>query len=203
MFLILGPALNLLAGFFWESDRQGVTAGTLIVLSTGLWLIGLLGLYDRLRPLAPRFVAVAVPLAVFATVGGLAFGFQSIYEGMFDVSHAEAVEQLNHYPFTANSLYWLAGPMFPLTLFLLGAMLLKLRAAPLPVSVLIMLGALAFPLSRITREPTIAHVADVLLLLPFLYLAVRSRLPGRPATEVSESDGRRRGLPLLRRPAPK
>jgi len=202
MFLILGPALNLLAGFFWEDDRQGVTAGTLIVLSTGLWLIGLLGLYDRLRPLAPRFVALAVPLAVFATVGGLAFGFQSIYEGMFDVSHAESIEQLNRYPLTAMSLYWLAGPLFPLTLFLLGVTLARLRAAPLPVSALIMLGAVAFPLSRITREPGIAHVADVLLLLPFLYLAVRSRF-AEPATAQSEPDGGRRGLPRLRRSATK
>ncbi|MFD1321269.1 hypothetical protein [Micromonospora sonneratiae] len=182
----MGPAINLLAGFFWEDDSQGIVAGTLIVLSSGLWLIGLIGLYDRLKVNAPRYVAVALPVAVFATVGGLAFGFQGIYEGLFDVSHAEAIVQLNQHPLTAVSLYWIPGPLFPATLFALGFMVARLRHAPRTVGVLIMLGALAFPLSRITREPLIAHVADVLLLLPFLYLGVRSSWPRRAIRRSEE-----------------
>ncbi|MBF9127542.1 hypothetical protein I0C86_00805 [Plantactinospora sp. S1510] len=175
MFLILGPVLNLIAGFFWEPDRQGVTAGTLVALSCACWLVGLIGLYDRLRNVAPRYVAVAMPVTVFATVGGVAFGVQSIHEGLFDASHATAVELLNAYPFAAYTLYWIGGPLFPLVLFGLGLMLARLRAAPLPVAVLLCLGAIAFPLSRITREASIAHLADLLLLLPFLYLGLRSR----------------------------
>ncbi|MFC6021680.1 hypothetical protein ACFP2T_36640 [Plantactinospora solaniradicis] len=177
MFLILGPVLNLIAGFFWESDRQGVTAGTLVALSCACWLVGLIGLYDRLRNIAPRYVAVALPATVFATVGGVAFGVQSIHEGLFDASHATTIELLNAYPFAAWTLYWIGGPLFPLVLFGLGLALARLRAAPLPVGVLLCLGAIAFPLSRITREASIAHVADLLLLLPFLYLGLRE-LPG-------------------------
>ncbi|MFG3423730.1 hypothetical protein [Micromonospora sp. NPDC047730] len=172
MFLILGATLNLLASFFWEPDSQGVTAGTLVALSCFCWLVGLIGLYDRLRATAPRYVAVALPVTVFAVVGGVAFGVQSIHEGLVDVSHARTVELLNQYPF-ATTLFWIAGPLFPLTLFALGLVLCRTRTAPLPVGVLLCLGAIAFPLSRITREVSIAHVADVLLLLPFLYLGAR------------------------------
>jgi hypothetical protein len=193
MFLILGPVLNLLAGFFWEDGRQGITAGTLVVLSTGCWLIGLIKLYERLRDTVPRFVAIALPVAVFGAVGGIAFGIQSIHEGLFDVSHATAIERLNEHPFAAN-LYWIAGPLFPLTLFALGLVLAKVRAAPVAIGLLISLGAIAFPLSRITRDASIAHLADVLLLLPFLYLGVRGLFgvpaPRRATTRVgSGADG--------------
>ncbi|MEE6263479.1 hypothetical protein [Plantactinospora sonchi] len=189
MFLILGPTLNLLATFFWESDSQGSTAGTLSALSVACWLIGLLGLYDRLRATAPRYVAVAVPLTVFATLGGISFGVQSVHEALFDVSHARAVELLDQHQFAATTLFWTAGPLFPLVLFALGAVLARLRAAPLPVAALLCLGALAFPLSRITREASIAHVADLLLLLPFLYLGVRAlRERARPTSPAVDGD---------------
>ncbi|WP_422773818.1 hypothetical protein ACN28C_13530 [Plantactinospora sp. WMMC1484] len=187
MFLILGPVLNAVASFFWQPDTQGVTAGTLTALSCACWLIGLLALYDQLRAEAPRYVAVALPLTVFATVGGVAFGVQSIHEVLFDASHADTIALLDQHPFAAWALYWVAGPLFPLVLFLLGVALLRLRATPLPVGVLLCLGALAFPLSRISREAAVAHVADLLLLLPFLYLGVRAlrgRSGSRPAGAV-------------------
>ncbi|WP_199853798.1 hypothetical protein [Plantactinospora sp. BB1] len=192
MFLLLGPLLNFVSGFFWEPDSQGITGGTLAALACACWLVGLIGLYDRLRAAAPRYVAVAMPLTVFAAVGGVAFGVQSIHEGLFDASHASTIELLDQHPLAAWSLYWIAGPLFPLALFALGVALLKLRAAPVPVGVLLCLGALAFPLSRITREPMIAHVADLLLLLPFLYLGVRA-LTGADRPERS-SPASRAGL---------
>lgn len=189
MFLILGPTLNLLATLFWESESQGVTAGTLVGLSCACWLVGLIGLYDRLRATAPRYVAVALPVTVFATVGGVAFGVQSIHEGIFEVSHAHTIELLNQYPF-ATTLFWIAGPLFPLTLFALGVALCWTRTAPLPVGVLLCLGAVAFPLSRITREVSIALVADVLLVLPFLYLGARELgLWGRSTGSAPSRDG--------------
>jgi hypothetical protein len=183
MFLILGPALNFAAGFFWLSDSQGATSGTLSALGVSCWLIGLIALYGQLRPRAPRYVDAVLPLTVFGATGGLAFSVQSIHEEMFGISHAAAVERLNEFPLAANALYWICGPLFPLALVALGVLLLRLRAAPVAIGVLVVLGGLAFPLSRITREVSIAHVADLLLLLPFLYLGIRSLRPAprRPA----------------------
>jgi hypothetical protein len=181
MFLILGPALNLLAGFFWQNDTQGVTAGTIIVVSTGCWLVGLIELFERLRPAAARYVAVALPAAVFGAVGGVAYGVQSIHEGLFAVSHADAVQRLGAHPLAGFAVYWTCGPLFPISLFVLGLVLAKTRAAPLPVGILLSLGAVAFPLSRVTRDASIAHLADLLLLLPFLYLGLRSMSHSREA----------------------
>ena len=186
MFLILGPVLNLVATLFWEPDTQGATAGTLIGLSSACWLIGLIGIFDRLHASAPRYVAVALPVAVFATVGGVSFGVQAIHETLFSATHAHTVELLNEYPFAATTLFWTAGPLFPATFFALGLVLAWRRAAPLPVGILLCLGALAFPLSRITREASIALVADVLLVLPFLYLGIRGL---RPASRPGAAGG--------------
>ena len=171
--LVLGPALNLVAGFFWLSDSQGVTGGVLTALGITCWLIGLIALCEQLRPRAARFVAVLLPLTVFGATGGLAFSIQAIYEEMFAVSHAAAVERLNDFPLAADTLYWVCGPLFPVALVGFGVLLLRLRAAPVTVGALVVLGGLAFPLSRITREPAIAHAVDLLLLLPFLYLGIR------------------------------
>jgi hypothetical protein len=174
MFIILGPALNFLAGFFWRGDgSQGVTGGTLTALSIGCWLFGLIGSYGRLRPRSPRYVAAALGVTVFGAVGGVSFGVQAIYEQVLNVSHAEAIDRLNEYPLAATALFWICGPLFPLALAAFGVLLFRLREAPLPVSVLIVLGSAAFPLSRVTRQAAIAHVADALLLLPFLYLGVQ------------------------------
>lgn len=179
MFLILGPVLNLVAGFFWNGESQGVTGGTLTALSTGCWLIGLIGACQRLRPSAPRYVSVLVPVAVFGAVGGVAFAVQAISEEIFGISHAAAIDRLADYPLAANLLFWGCGPLFPLALAGFGVLLLRLRAVPLPVGVLLILGSAAFPISRMTRQPTIAHVADLLLLVPFAYVGLRSL--GRPS----------------------
>ena len=192
MFLILGPVLNLVAGFFWQDGRQGATAGTLIALSTGCWVIGLFGVHQRLRPRAPRLVAATVVLTVFGAVGAVAFAVQAIHEEIFHISHAEAVDRLNEYPIAAD-LYWLCGPLFPLCLAALGLILWRLRAAPLPVYALLIVGSAAFPVSRITRQASIAHVADLLLLIPFLYLGVQQLRASRtaPAPLPTSTDGAR------------
>jgi hypothetical protein len=115
-----------------------------------------------------------LPVAVFGAIGGVAYGVQSIHEGLFAVSHADAVDRLGEHPFAAFAVYWTCGPLFPISLFVLGLVMAKMRATPLPVGIMVSLGAVAFPLSRITREAPIAHLADLLLLLPFLYLGLRS-----------------------------
>lgn len=185
MFIILGPALNLCAGFFWKGDGPDPTGATLATVGLAFWLIGLIELYQRLRPRAPRYVAVVLPLTVLGVTGGVAFNVQALHEVIFGVSHAKAVDLLNAYPLPAHVLYWLCGPLFPVSLALLGVLLYRLRAVPVPVAALVLLGGVLFPLSRITREAVLIHAADLLLLLPFLYIGLRLlRTTPLPASAV-------------------
>jgi hypothetical protein len=60
-------------------------------------------------------------------------------------------------------LFW-SGPAFPLSLLFLGIMLIIRKIVPVYVGVLIALGGVAFPVSRIIRIDWIAHISDLLLL---------------------------------------
>ncbi|WP_199523712.1 hypothetical protein [Micromonospora craterilacus] len=171
--LMLGPALQVVGTFFWRDGTQGIAAAPFTVISVAAWLVGLIAVFRALEGRVPRYTAIGLPLAVYGTVGGVAFGVQGMDEELFGVAHGEAVRLLEAYPVAGNLVFWLAGPLFPFSLFALGAVLARIRAVPVPVGLLICLGAVMFPISRIPRDPLVAHVADVLLLLPFLYLGAR------------------------------
>jgi hypothetical protein len=171
--LVAGPVLQALSTYFWKDGYQGVDTGTLIVVATVCWIVGLAGVFRSIEDRVPRYAAVGFPLAVYGCVGGVSFGVQGMHEELFHADHAEAVRLLGEHPAAAFLAFWLAGPLFPVSLFVLGVVLTRLRVVPVVTGVLLCAGALAFPLSRIPRDAAVAHVADVLLLLPFVHLGLR------------------------------
>jgi len=171
--LVAAPMLQGLSTFFWNDGSQGIDTGTLIVLATVCWIVGLTAVFRGIEDRAPRYTAIAYPLAMYGCVGGATFGVQGMLEELFRSDHTEAVRLIGEHPSAAYLAFWFAGSLFPLSVFALGAVLTRVRAVPAAVGVLICAGALAFPLSRIPREPLVAHLADLLLLVPFAYLAVR------------------------------
>lgn len=194
--LIVAPAVQALSTFFWNDHRQGVNAGALIVIATVCWIVGVVAVFRLIEPRVPRFAAIGLPAAVYGCVGGTAFGVQGMNEELFDVTHAEAVRLLNEHSPAAIVAFWVAGPLFPTSMFVLGLVLARIRAVPAATGLLISAGAIAFPLSRIPREVVIAHLADLLLLVAFTHLGVllatgKMRLPSRhhPATPVPTSRG--------------
>ncbi|ADD43988.1 hypothetical protein [Stackebrandtia nassauensis] len=170
--LILGPLSLAASTFFWEDGRYGVTGGVLVALASTAWIYGLLGVWEHLRDRSPLLSAVGIVLTVVGTFGGIAFGTQGFFEGIFDVSGAESLDAAARYPVASWFVLWLPGPLFPISLMLLGAMLLRLRVTPVPVAVALMLGGLAFPASRVSRVDLIAHGADVVLLAASAALAL-------------------------------
>ncbi|MEV5706808.1 hypothetical protein [Actinoallomurus sp. NPDC052274] len=177
--LILGPALQAISTFYWTDRYQGITAGTLIVVATTCWLVGLVAVYRIVEPRVPRYAAIALPVAIYGCVGGASFGLQGMHEELFNVSHTEAVRLIQQHPAAAYVTFWFAGPAFPLSLFVLGVVLTRIRAVPRPIGVLLFVSAIAFPISRVPREIAIAHLADFALLVPFAYLGARIAL-GHP-----------------------
>jgi hypothetical protein len=136
----------------------------------------------------PRYAAIALPVAVYGCVGGAAFGLQGMQEELFNVSHAQAVRLLDQHPAAAYVAFWFAGTAFPISLFVFGVVLTRIRAVPVPIGVLVFVSAIAFPLSRIPREVALAHMADIALLVPFAYLGTRIAM-GRPAMKLPGDPG--------------
>lgn len=168
-----GPLLLAASTFFWTDGRYGPTGGTLLVLAMPLWTYGIVALLDGMRETLPRYAAAVLLLALFGAIGGAAFGFQGFFESVHGVDERTAQAALADHPVTGWLLLWGLGPMFPAALFALGAGLTRTRQLPRTAALLMCAGALLFPLSRIPRLEWVAHLVDVVLLLPFLVAAAR------------------------------
>ncbi|MFC4909219.1 hypothetical protein [Actinomadura gamaensis] len=170
--LVLAPTVQALSTFFWEENRQGITTGTLIMVSTVFWIVGLAQLFRDIEPRVPRYATVAFPLAVYGCLGGDSFGLQGMFEELFGVGHDHAVRLLQEHQAAAFTTFWMAGVLFPTSLFVLGVVLTRIKYVPAPSGILLAVGAVVFPASRIPREVVIAHVADLILILPFAHIGI-------------------------------
>jgi hypothetical protein len=63
-----------------------------------------------------------------------------------------------------------AGPL--LSLLLLGINFIRTKSVHLWIGLLLCLGAIAFPVSRIPGLELTAHIADVFLLIPSVYMGI-------------------------------
>lgn len=145
----------------------------LVAVGTMVWAYGLVGLREPLARWAPSVVSVWMLVMLAGAFSGALFGGRDFFEAAFAVPREVALARFAEHPVESGVLLFWSGPLFPLSLLMLGGMLLRGRAAPRWVGVLVCVGAVAFPASRITREAAVAHLVDVLLVVPFLYLGWR------------------------------
>lgn len=181
--LIIGPLLGAVSTLFWEGDRYGVTAGVLIVISSALWVYGLIGVWERVAARRPWLGHPGLLLAIVGCTGGIAFGMQGFFEGIFAVSGERSLEAAAEHPLASALVLWLPGPAMPLCIAGLGIALAWTRLAPWWLAALLITAGVAFPLSRISRTAAIAHVADLLILAAFAILAtllLKGRLDRAP-----------------------
>jgi hypothetical protein len=171
--LVLGPALNAAATFFWSDEgRHGVTGGTLVALSSVVWLPGLLGLWEAVRTSRPVVGSLGGALAVVGAFGGITFGLQGFYEGVYGLSKQQSLDALAAHPVAAQLALWLPGPVFPIALAVLGLALAWTRVVPRWTAALLAAAGFLWPVSRIPRVEALAHVADLTLLVPSVVLGV-------------------------------
>jgi len=168
--LILAPALQALSTFFWVDGEYGVTGGTILVFSMIFWIPALLVLFSLVKNKMPNYAAWGFLIAVYGFVSGVNFGFLGVLTEIFGIPHEKYIQELAKYPISSNLLLFQAGPLAPLSLVILGIVFLYTKAVDWKIGLLIMLGGIAFPFSRISRIELIAHFADVLQLIPLALL---------------------------------
>ncbi|QYN36161.1 hypothetical protein K1T35_02090 [Pseudonocardia sp. DSM 110487] len=177
--LVLGPLLLAASTFFWVDGRYGVTGGVIVALSSATWVYGLVGAWEHLHTRLPAAATAGLVLTLLGTLGGIAFGLQGFFEGVYGITAGESLSAVNQHPVAAWLALWGPGPLFPLSLVLLGGALLWTRLVPRPLAVALLIAGAAFPLSRIGRVDLVAHAVDALLLGTSAWLAacLPSRLP--------------------------
>ncbi|MFN8095444.1 MAG: hypothetical protein U0599_25055 [Vicinamibacteria bacterium] len=183
MSLIVAPALLAASTFFWvRADGRveyGAVGGTLIAVATAFWVPAFAGLFSLVRERMPRFAAWGWLVAVYGCIGGAAFGLEGLFAEAFRISHDVRREAWAQFPVAFNLTFFWPGPLFPLSLLVLGAVLARTRSVPAWVGALLCLAAIAFPASRIPRIDVVAHAADVLLLVPLVYVGLGFLRPAR------------------------
>ena len=164
--LIVAPLLFAVSTFFWQEGEYGVEAAILIIFSMFLWIPALTGLFSLIKEEMPRYAVWGLWVAVFGCISGVCFAFLGYLATVFNISHEQYLNSLSHYPITSQVLLFGSGPLFPLSILVLGIILLVKRSAPVWISVLFCVAAITFPLSRIPRIEWMAHIADLAMLIP-------------------------------------
>jgi hypothetical protein len=172
--LLLGPVIFAASPLFWVDGHYGVTGGMLIALAMVPWVYGLIGEYERLRERVPTLAGLWLLLLLIGMFGSIAFGLQGFFEGVFGITGRASLAALDDYPPQSVLVLWLPGPTFPLALLVFGLLLGWNRMSPRWVAILICIAAIIFPLGRVLRVDWVAYFADLLMVLPFGYLAWRA-----------------------------
>lgn len=168
--LMLGATLMALSTFFWQGSEYNVNVGVMVALACTLWIPGMIGLFSLVKRRVPRYATLGLLIAIYGCVGGAFFGFEGMYTDIYDITQTVARQGWAEYPLHVNlTLFW-PGPLFPLSLLLLAIVFFWTHSVPRWTAMLLGLGALAFPISRIFRIEWVAHGVDLLLLVPSLYL---------------------------------
>jgi len=169
--LLLAPLLMFISSFFWTNGEYGVTGGAVLILSTLFWITSMTWLFGLLNKKMPTTAQWCLLFSIFGFISGGLFGFVGVMAEIFNISHQTYIEEFSKYPIATGILLFWSGPLAPVSLILLGIFFLKAKTVRSWVALMFILGGIAFPISRISRNEWIAHVADIFLLIPMWYLA--------------------------------
>lgn len=176
--MIAAPTLIAIAQVFWQNGLLTVNAGWIQVLSFTLWITAFQGMFSVLKKDLPAYASLGFFIAIYACIGGAGFGYDGLYTNAFGFSTQAEIDA-----FAAKiglplvPVLFLPGILFPLSLMVLAVQLIRKKKVDGWLGVLLLLAALAFPLSRIPRIDLLAHLDNGLLILSHLLLAFKLK-PG-------------------------
>jgi hypothetical protein len=174
---IIAPILSTLSTFYWQNGEYGVTGGTILILAMVFWVLAFVALFGLLQNQLPWYRAIGLILAIYGCISGVCFGLLGVFSEAFQIDKETYLAKAAQYSLGFNLLLFWPGPLFPLSLLVLGIVLPSKKAVPIWVGALLILGGIAFPLSRIPRIEIIAHATDVLLAIPLFFVGYQYLKP--------------------------
>ncbi len=168
--LLLAPATQFeySGGLFW--------AGVFGLVIYILFVPGLLGIARLLRQPSPRLSVVAGLLVAAGCVGGVSFQAAMLHEwaartaGTPEAMMAAIMEVTEGQVFPVLVIF---SFQFPISLLTLSVGLFRTHTAPTWVAVLLAIGAVVFPVGHIGSIQLVQHLAEVILLVPLVWLGLR------------------------------
>lgn len=166
--MIIAPLLFGASTFFWQNGEYGVIAATLVALSSLFYIPALKGLFGLLKNRMAWYASIGLFIAIYGCISGFSFAMLGYFSTLFHISHQTYLKTLAQYPVSSGILIFWAGPLFPLSLLVLGINLTRKKAVATWIGLLICLGGITFPLGRILRIEMVGHFTDLLLAVPFI-----------------------------------
>ena len=84
----------------------------------------------------PRYAVWGLWIAVFGCISGVCFAFLGYLATIFNISHDQYLNLLSHYPITSQILLFGSGPLFPLSILVLGITLMLNGSVPVWIGIL-------------------------------------------------------------------
>ena len=168
--LLLAPATQFeySGGLFW--------AGVFGLVSHILFVPGLLGIARLLRQPSPRLSVVAGLLVAAGCVGGASFQVAMLHEwaalmaGTPESMMAAIMEVTEGRVFPVLVIF---GIQFPIALLTLSVGLFRTSTAPTWVAALLGIAVILWPIGHIGSIQLVQHLAEVILLVPLVWLGLR------------------------------
>jgi hypothetical protein len=174
--LIMAPILQGISSFFWQGPEVGLAGGTILIYALVFWIPALFGLLWLIGPAMPRFSVWGTLLVSLGCIGGVNWANNGIYPAAYQAAGAGSLTNealLSAMGASGPLTLHFPGPLFPIMLITIGIALFRTKVVPSWCAILLVLGGIAFPASRIPRIEMLAHVADLLLLIPAAWMGLR------------------------------
>jgi hypothetical protein len=156
--LLLAGTLSSLPG---DKFSESVSHGVLQLFAFGMFFLAFAGLAKQIAPTLPRAAVALLITGVLGAQSGVAWGMVFIARDKGLELHAGDL-----------AMAFDIGALFPLTLIGFGVCILRTRIAPSWAGAGLALAGIAFPISRIGTIGELALVADVLMLVSLVGVAV-------------------------------
>lgn len=181
--LIAAPLLMAICSFLWFNDSLLLGAGIVQMYASVLYIPAILVLARLMWHQAPRLAVFVGMLGILGCAGAINFGTFGAYQWAAgtagaDAATVRAIEQVaDEQLFPVLNL---PGIVFPLALLILSIGLFRTGVVPRWMALLIGIGAICFPLSRIPDIRLLFHVSDLLLLVPLGWIGLRQLIEVAP-----------------------
>jgi len=170
--LLAAPLLFGFSTFFWSNGEYDTRGASLLIIALMCWIPAFQSLFSLVKPFAPNYAQWGWLVALYGCISGVCFAFLGYFATALAVPHDTYVKALEQYPISSGVLLFWAGPLFPLSLLVLSGVLYRVNAAPGWICLVLAVGAILFPISRIQRVEWVAHISDLLILIALGYFAV-------------------------------
>jgi hypothetical protein len=183
--LIVGALLMTPNTFFEYREGTHFWAGFVGVVAYILLVPGLLGIARMLHERAPRLSVFGGLLVTVGTVAGAIFSAAPLFEwaereaGTPEGTMVAITEVVEGRVFPVLVTF---GALFPISLVLLSVGLFRTGVVPKWVAVLLGIGAIVYPAGHIGESELITHLAELILLVPLVWMGLRCLADGKPAS---------------------